>query len=64
MASSSAKKGGKKIGRGMRSPAHNRYVMEGRSAKNKARDLRKHIKRQTVDGVCNDKCAVQALKRI
>ena len=44
MASSSAKKGGKKIGRGMRSPAHNRYVMENRSAKNKARDLRKHIK--------------------
>lgn len=43
--SSTGKKGGKKVGRGLRSPAHARYVNEGRYQTNKAKKLRKHLKK-------------------
>lgn len=57
MASSTGGSGGKKIGRGMRSPSHTRYVNEGRHIKNKIRKLKKHIKK------CDrDKVAIKCLK--
>lgn len=57
--SSSGKKGGKKVGRGMRSPSHNRYNTMGRREQNKAEKLRKHLKKYE-----NDKIAEKALKKI
>lgn len=47
--SSTGKKGGKKIGRLFRSPAHARYVNEGRRETNKIKRLKKHIKQFTED---------------
>jgi len=44
MASSTGKGGQKKIGRGLRSPTHARYVNEGRREKNKIRKIKKHLK--------------------
>ena len=43
-----ARKTGKKnrkFGRGLRKPAHNRYTSEMRWIKNKAKGLKKHLKR-------------------
>ena len=49
MASSTGGTGGRKIGRGMRSPAHTRYVNENRREKNKIRRAKKHIKKHPND---------------
>ena len=54
--SSSGKKGGKKIGRGFRSPAHVRYTNSARWITNAIRRLKRHIKKQP-----NDKVAIKAL---
>ena len=43
--SSTGKRGGRKIGRSMRSPSHARYVNEGRRERNKIRRIKKHLKR-------------------
>ena len=43
--SSTGKKGGKKVGRLLRSPAHCRYTNENRWELNKIKRLRKHLKR-------------------
>ena len=59
MASSVSKKGGKKIGRLLRSPAHARYVNEGRRETNKIKRLKKHIKQFEKDGT-----ALRALKKL
>lgn len=59
MASSGGKKGGRKVGRGMRSPAHTRYTNEGRRETNKINRIKKHLKRCE-----NDKIALKALKRL
>ena len=56
--SSTGKKGGKKVGKGLRSPAHQRYVNEGRRKQNKIRHIKKHLKR------CgDDQVARKALRR-
>lgn len=57
--SSTGKRGGKKIGRGLRSPAHTRYVNENRSKLNKIKRLRKHTKRFEKDIV-----ALKTLKKL
>jgi ribosomal protein S15P/S13E len=57
--SSTGKKGGKKIGRGLRSPAHARYVNENRWLSNKLKRLKKHCKRFEKDAV-----ALRALKKV
>ena len=60
MAGSSTGKGGqRKYGRGLRSPAHARYVNEGRRERNKIRKIKKHLKAHE-----NDKIAEKALKKI
>ena len=56
MASSQAKVGGKKIGRGLRKPAHARYVRRNVWLKNKLRKIARHIKSHPKDRV-----AVRAL---
>lgn len=55
--SSTGKKGGKKIGRSFRSPAHNRYTGEMRWLTNAIRKLKRHIKKYP-----KDKCALRALR--
>lgn len=57
--SSTGKRGGKKIGRGLRRPAHARYVNENRHETNKIKRLKKHVKRFEKDTV-----ALKALKRL
>ena len=57
--SSTGKKGGKKIGRGLRKPAHARYVNERRREINKIKRLKKHIKRFEKDST-----ALKALKKM
>lgn len=52
--SSTGKKGGKKIGRLLRSPAHARYVNEGRREANKIKRLKKHIKQFTEDLIARE----------
>lgn len=59
MASSVGGKGGRKIGRGLRKPAHARYVNEGRRELNKIKRLKKHIKQFTEDLI-----AYEALKKL
>lgn len=60
MAGSSTGKGGqRKHGRGLRSPAHARYVNEGRRERNKIKKLRKHLKRYI-----EDKIAIKCLKKL
>jgi len=44
MAKSTGKKGGKKIGRGMKSPSHNRYNATNRYETNKVKRAKKHLK--------------------
>ena len=56
--SSTGKKGGKKIGRGLRKPAHSRYVSLNICLRNRIRKLKKHIKKYARDLV-----AKEALKR-
>ena len=51
MGSSTGGTGGKKIGRGLRSPAHARYVNEDRQRKNKIKKLKGHIKKCGEDKV-------------
>ena len=65
MASSQAKKGGKKIGRLLRKPAHARYVSMNRCLTNKIRKIKKHLKK-CIDskGHANDKVAIAALKQL
>ena len=62
---STGKKGGKKYGRLLRSPAHARYVTMNRCLTNKIRKIKKHIKK-CVDskGRANDNVAIAALKRL
>ena len=59
MAKSTGKKGGRKIGRMLRSPAHLRYNQEHRRDKNKKRKLRKHLKRHP-----NDQIALKSVGNI
>lgn len=56
MSSSVSKKGGKKIGRGLRKPAHARYVSESRRETNKIKKVKKHLKENK-----NDCVALQCL---
>ena len=49
MAKSTGKKGGKKVGRGMKSPSHTRYTSEDRREKNKIRKAKKHRKNHPND---------------
>jgi len=51
------KKGGRKIGRLLRKPSHNRYNAEMRYEKNKVRRAKRHVKRHP-----NDKVPVHACK--
>ena len=55
--SSTGKKGGRKLGRGLKSPSHQKYSNEGRREKNKIRKLKKHLKQCE-----NDQTARKALK--
>ena len=57
--SSTGKRGGKKIGRGLRSPAHTRYVNERRSLSNKLKRIKKHCKKCE-----NDIVALKTLKKL
>lgn len=57
MASSTGKKGNRKAGRNMRKPTCARYKAEMRWLKNKAKKLRKHLKKYP-----NDTTAIRALK--
>ena len=57
--SSGGKKGGRKIGRGMKSPSHNQYNTMGRREQNKIRKLKKHIKEYG-----NDKIALKCLRKL
>ena len=59
MASSGGKKGGKKIGRGMKSPAHNRYNTMGKREQNKIKKIKRHLRRCGDDHV-----AEKALKKL
>jgi ribosomal protein S15P/S13E len=52
----SGKKGGKKIGRLLRKPSHNRYTAEKRWLKNAVRNLKRHLKKHP-----KDKTALKAL---
>ena len=57
--SSTGGTGGRKIGRGLRSPAHARYVNEDRRRKNKIKKLKGHIEK------CGeDKVALRCLRMI
>ena len=56
---SSSGGGTRKIGRGMKSPAHSRYNTMGRREQNKAEKLRKHLKKYE-----NDKIAEKALRKL
>lgn len=53
MASSTGKGGRRKFGRGMRSPAHTRYIATGRRETNRVKKLKKHIKQQPKDKVAS-----------
>ena len=57
MAASTGKKGGKKIGRSLRSPSHNLYTSQRRWAINKQKKLVRHLKAHP-----NDKVARGALE--
>ena len=59
MASSQSKKGGKKVGRILRSPSHSRYNSLNQRKVNKIRKLKKHLKKCSKDTV-----AKKALKEI
>lgn len=59
MASSTGGKGGRKIGRGMKSPSHSRYVATSRRKINKIKRLRKHLKKCE-----NDQFACKVLKKL
>jgi len=65
---STEKKGGKKIGRGLRSPTHTRYTNSGRRKYNKIRKLKKHLKKMDKHPFSRpfklDKVAIAALKRL
>jgi len=54
MPASTGKKGGKKYGRGLRSPAHQRYNAEDRRNKNKKRKMAKNAKREARDKLKRD----------
>jgi len=53
----SGKKGGRKIGRGLRKPSHTRYTNNNRWLSNRIRDLKRHIRAHT-----NDLVAERALR--
>lgn len=58
MSASTGKKGGAKIGRGMKSPSHSSYNSTGRYEINKIRRLKKHLKK------CKkDKVALKCLRK-
>lgn len=57
MPASTGRKGGKKIGRGFRSPSHNLYTSQCRWIANRIRRIKRHLKRHP-----NDKVAIKALK--
>ena len=59
MASSTGRKGGRKEGRGLRSPSHSRYVNESRRERNKIWRIKKHLKRCE-----NDQVARKALEKL
>ena len=59
MASSTGKKGGKKIGRTLRSPSHARYIAEDHYNRNRKRDIKKHLARHP-----EDKVALKCLGRL
>lgn len=56
---STGKKGGKKYGRLLRSPAHARYVNTNRCLLNKIRKIKKHLKK-----CIKDNTAIAALKKL
>lgn len=57
--SSTGKSGQRKVGRGLRSPAHSRYINEGRRETNKIRRIKKHLKQCE-----NDKLVLKALRKL
>lgn len=59
MPKSTGKKGGRKIGRTKRSPAHMRYNAEGRDKKNKKKKVEKHLAKHE-----DDKVAEKCLKKL
>jgi hypothetical protein len=59
MAASTGKKGGKKFGRLLRSPAHTRYINTGRMLLNKIKRITKHLKKCE-----NDTVAIKALSSL
>jgi hypothetical protein len=57
--SSTGKKGNKKYGRLLRSPAHSQYIRMNKCLSNKIRKLKKHIKK-----CANDNVAITALRSL